>query len=219
MTGESDQGGASLSDLVAAIRACRVCEAATERAPLPHPARPVVRLASTARILIAGQAPGARVHLSGKPFDDPSGVRLRSWMGIGEVEFYDETRIAILPMGFCFPGNDAKGGDLPPRPECAKLWRAQVLRHLSSVSLVLLVGQYAQRWHLGAAARDGITATVADWRRHAEAGDGSPARPTVFPLPHPSWRNTAWLRKNPWFDADVVPALQAAVARVLSGEP
>jgi uracil-DNA glycosylase len=205
----------TLDELVAAIRACRHCEVTTERPPLPHPARPVVRLAATARILIAGQAPGARVHASGLPFDDPSGVRLRAWMGVTEAEFYDASRFAFLPMGFCFPGNDETGGDLPPRPECAKLWRDRALRHLADVSLLLLVGQYAQRWHLGAAAKGGITATVGDWRRHAETGDGSPARPSVFPLPHPSWRNTAWLRMNPWFEADVVPAVQTAVRRVL----
>lgn len=219
MTHAGDGRPATLDDLIAAIRNCRHCETTTERRPLPHPARPVVRLRATARILIAGQAPGARVHASGKPFDDPSGVRLRAWMGVDEAEFYDERRVAFLPMGFCFPGNDAAGGDLPPRPECARLWRSRALALLPRVSLLLLVGQYAQRWHLGAAAKGGITATVGDWRRHAEGGDGTAGRPTVFPLPHPSWRNTAWLRKHPWFEADVVPALQAAVRRVLAENP
>lgn len=183
---------------------------------LAHRARPVVRLSVTARILIAGQAPGARVHASGLPFDDPSGVRLRAWMGVTPAEFYDDTRIAMLPMGFCFPGNDANGGDLPPRPECAPLWRARAMAEMPRVQLILLVGQYAQRWHLGAARGPSLSATVAEWRRHGlESSDGAGA-PAMLPLPHPSWRNTSWLKRNPWFEDDVVPALQAAVRRALS---
>ena len=205
-----------LDTLLGEIRACRVCERSTDRAALAHAARPVVRLSGTARILIAGQAPGARVHASGMPFDDPSGVRLRAWMGVTAAEFYDEAMIAMLPMGFCFPGNDAKGGDLPPRPECAPLWRARAMHQLPQVQLILLVGQYAQRWHLGAARGPSLSETVAGWRRHglgSSYGAGSPAK---LPLPHPSWRNTGWLERNPWFDAEVVPALQVAVRRALS---
>ena len=158
----------------------------------------------SARLLIAGQAPGARVHASGRPFTDPSGDRLRDWTGLSEAEFYDLSRVAIVPMAFCFPGYDAKGSDLPPPPVCAKTWRARVMAELSAVRLTLLVGAHAIRWHLGA--RD-VSATVADWRGPAARG--------IFPLPHPSWRNTAWLRRNPWFDAELVPALRGAVRKVM----
>lgn len=146
-----------------------------------------------------------RVHLAGRPFADRSGDRLRDWMGVDAGTFYDRTRIAIVPMAFCFPGYDARGADLPPPPLCAATWRAQVMAELSP-RLTLLVGGHAQRWHLRESAREGVTATVADWRRHG---------PAIFPLPHPSWRNTGWLKRNPWFEAELVLALRGAVAEVL----
>jgi uracil-DNA glycosylase len=190
--------------LVSDIRACTICAdrfAATETA---HAPRPVVWFRRGARILIAGQAPGARVHDSGKPFTDPSGDRLRDWLGLDEATFYDRNKLAIVPMAFCFPGYDAKGSDRPPPKICAKTWRASVMDHLGDVPLVLLIGGYAQSWHLGT--RTGVTDTVAAWRDHA---------PRAFPLPHPSWRNTGWIRKNPWFETDVLPALRTRVREVL----
>ena len=160
-----------------------------------------------ARILIAGQAPGRKVHESGVPFDDASGERLRSWMGVTREVFYDSTRIAILPMGLCFPGA-GRSGDLPPRPECAPLWRQRLLDQMPQLELTLVIGEYAQRWHLPSAAPTQVTGTVADWRSHW---------PAVLPMPHPSPRNNIWLKINPWFVADVVPALQMRVAEMLSG--
>lgn len=201
---------ASFEALLSRVRACRVCRETPAGAPLPHEPRPVVRGQASARILIASQAPGTRVHASGLPFDDPSGDRLRAWMGVDRSTFYDDRWLATVPMGFCFPGLDAKGGDLPPRRECAPLWRAQVLAGFKAVRLILVVGQYAQRWHLGDAAKGGLTATVHRWRAIL-AGPSDPHR--VLPLPHPSWRNTAWLKANPWFEAETVQALQAEVAR------
>ncbi|MGI9372642.1 MAG: uracil-DNA glycosylase family protein [Hyphomicrobiales bacterium] len=167
-------------------------------------------MSKSARILIAGQAPGTRVHASGKPFTDPSGDRLRNWMGIDDEQFYDADRIAILPMGFCFPGLDAKGGDLPPRRECAPAWREQVLQHLPNLRLTLVIGQYAQKWHLGAQMEKTLTKTVANWRVYFERID-----PPILALPHPSWRNNVWLKKNPWFDRELVPHLQSHVKQIL----
>lgn len=158
----------------------------------------------TARLLIAGQAPGARVHGSGRPFSDASGDRLRDWTGLSAQEFYDLDRVAIVPMAFCFPGYDAKGSDLPPPAICAATWRTRVMAALPQVRLTLLVGGVAMRWHLGTRS---VTRTVADWRTAAARG--------IFPLPHPSWRNTGWLKRNPWFDADLVPELRRAVAGVM----
>lgn len=155
--------------------------------------------------MVAGQAPGMRVHLSGRPFDDASGARLRGWMGVTEAQFYDLTRVAVVPMAFCFPGYDAKGADLPPPPICAATWRARVLASLPGLRLTLLVGGAAMRWHLGPGK---VADFVAGWREWTAQG--------IYPLPHPSWRNTGWLRRNPWFEAEVVPALQQAVAEVLA---
>ncbi|WP_299046541.1 uracil-DNA glycosylase family protein [uncultured Tateyamaria sp.] len=187
------------------IRACTLCAdrfAATETA---HRPRPVVWFKPGARILIAGQAPGARVHESGRPFTDPSGDRLRDWLGMDEATFYDRDKLAIVPMAFCFPGYDAKGSDRPPPKICATTWRTQVMNHLGDVPLVLLIGGYAQSWHLGT--RMSVRDTVASWRDFA---------PRAFPLPHPSWRNTGWLKKNPWFEEDVLPVLRARVKEVLA---
>lgn len=202
---------ADLQGLIAEIRACRVCIETPRGRPLPHMPRPVLRPSSTARLTIAGQAPGVRVHASGIPFTDPSGVRLRSWMGVDEVEFYDDARIAILPMGFCFPGHDARGGDLPPRRECAPRWRQLLLAAMPQLELVLLVGSYAVDWHLGTSARASLTETVAAFDEVlATAGS-----PRLFPLPHPSWRNNAWIKANPAFEADVLPRLRSEVRRLL----
>jgi uracil-DNA glycosylase len=200
--------------LVAEIRACRLCVEAPDRRPLPHEPRPVLRVSSSARLAVVGQAPGTRVHASGVPFSDPSGERLRAWMGVSAEEFYDAARIAIVPMGFCFPGLDAKGGDLPPRRECARTWRARLFARLPQVELLLLVGQYGQRWHLGADAGASLTDTVRDWRRIlARTG-----MPRCLPLPHPSWRNNAWLRANPWFSDELLPRLRIEVRRLLARE-
>ena len=196
-----------LDALVADIRACRVCRDSPLGPPLPHEPRPVLRVSATARIGIFSQAPGTRVHASGTPFTDPSGVRLRAWMGVTDDEFYDTSRIAIVPMGFCFPGLDAKGGDLPPRRECAPLWRPRLMEALPQLELALLVGQYAQRWHLGADARSGLTNTVQRWCEIA----GRPGHPTFVPMPHPSWRNNGWIKRHPWFDAELLPWLRNAV--------
>lgn len=209
MTAETRE---AVDALQAAIPRCRVCRDAPIGEPLPHEPRPVARLSSTARLCVAGQAPGTKVHASGIPFNDASGRRLRSWMGVDDATFYDQARVAIVPMGFCFPGQDDKGGDLPPRRECAPTWHARVFDAMPQIELVLAIGAYAQRWHLGERRARTMTQTVEDWRRHL----GSNTSPRVLPLPHPSWRNTGWLRRNPWFEADVVPALQREVARLVA---
>jgi uracil-DNA glycosylase len=201
-----------LEQLVDAIHGCRLCRDAPRGAVLPHEPRPVLRVARTARICICGQAPGTRVHASGIPFTDPSGDRLRAWMGVTADEFYDESRIAIVPMGFCFPGLDAKGGDLPPRREGAPAWRNALFAALPQFELILLIGQYAQRWHLGAGAKPTLTETVANWRDYAEASGGGRR---MIPLPHPSWRNNAWLKRHPWFDEELLPFLAGEIRRLL----
>jgi uracil-DNA glycosylase len=188
------------------IRGCRLCAARFAATATAHEPRPVAWFRPGARVLIAGQAPGARVHASGRPFTDRSGERLRDWMGVTEATFYDLSRIAIVPMAFCFPGYDAKGADLPPPPLCAARWRAQVMDAVGPVALTLLVGGAAIRWHLGQ--RD-VTRAVADWRASAAQG--------VFPLPHPSWRNTGWLTRNPWFAAELLPVLRCRLEQVLNG--
>jgi uracil-DNA glycosylase len=200
-----------LDRLATEIRACRVCVEAPSGAPLGHEPRPVFQMRASARLGIVGQAPGTRVHASGRPFTDPSGDRLRAWMGVAPEEFYDARHVAIVPMGFCFPGLDDKGGDLPPRRECAPLWRARIFQELTQLELVLLVGQYAQRWHLGAARAGGLTQTVRDWQAILEG----PGRPHYLPLPHPSWRNNAWIKANPWFEAELLPRLRREVRGIL----
>ncbi|MEL7300576.1 MAG: uracil-DNA glycosylase family protein [Pseudomonadota bacterium] len=192
-----------MEDVAADIRVCRLCEDRFAQTATGHAPRPVAWFAPGARILVAGQAPGLRVHKSGKPFTDPSGDRLRAWMGVDEATFYDTRRLAIVPMAFCFPGYDAKGSDLPPPILCAKTWRARVLSVLGQVELTLLVGGAAQAWHLG---KGTVADRVAQWRHHA---------PEVFPLPHPSWRNNAWLRARPWFESELLPALRRRVKEVL----
>lgn len=191
--------------LLRQIASCTLCRdrfAATETG---HAPRPVAWLGPSAPILIAGQAPGARVHASGVPFDDPSGDRLRDWMGLDRASFYDRDKVSILPMAFCFPGY-RKGADLPPPAICAKTWRAQSLAVHTDIRLILLIGGHAQRWHLGTKAP--VRDVVRDWQATI---------PAVLPLPHPSWRNTGWLKRNPWFERDVLTWLRQRVGEVLEG--
>jgi uracil-DNA glycosylase len=195
------QAKADLPRLVAEIRACRICQR-----DLVAGVRPVLRISKTARLCIAGQAPGIRVHSSGIPYDDPSGTRLRSWLGIDRETFYDESRIAIVPMGFCFPGYDANGGDRPPRAECARTWHDWLFAAAPKFKLVLAIGTYAQAYHLKVNAKKSVAETVRAWREYG---------PLAIPLPHPSWRNNGWLKKNPWFESELLPHLRARVAEIL----
>ncbi len=188
-----------LVSLLKEVRACTHCAA-----HLPLGPRPVLRIAPTATLLIIGQAPGTKVHESGIPWNDRSGDRLREWLAVDKDAFYDERRIAIMPMGFCYPGVDKNGGDAPPRPECAPLWHDRLLAHLPNVKLTLLIGMYAQAHYLGKGRKRTMTETVKAWRDYADDG--------YLPLPHPSWRNTGWLKKNPWFEAKVLPVLREAVS-------
>jgi uracil-DNA glycosylase len=208
---ESPGTSAGLAALAEAIHACRICRDRPSGRRLAHEPRPVFRVSETATVCITGQAPGVRVHASGIPFTDPSGDRLRGWLGIDAATFYDVRRIAIVPMGFCFPGQDKAGADLPPRRECAPAWRSTLFAALPKIELLLAVGSYAQRWHLGALARPTLTETVAAWRQVMAAT----SRPLVLPLPHPSWRNIAWIRRNPWFEAELLPVVRAELARRL----
>lgn len=201
MAGRPAAAERALKRILAEARACRLCES-----HLPLGPRPVLRAAPSARLMIIGQAPGTRVHETGIPWNDRSGDRLRDWLHLPREIFYDERRIAIVPMGFCYPGRDAAGGDRPPRPECAPLWRARVLAALPHVELTLAIGGYAQAWHLGAKGRGSVSANVAAWREFA---------PACFPLPHPSWRTIAWERRNPWFHAELLPALRSRLDSVL----
>ncbi|MBT2749038.1 MULTISPECIES: uracil-DNA glycosylase family protein [unclassified Lysobacter] len=191
----------SLPTLLAQARACTVCAA-----HLPHGPRPVLQMEASARILIAGQAPGRKVHASGIPFDDASGERLRAWLGMSRETFYDARRVAIVPMGFCYPGT-GKSGDLPPRPECAATWHARLLPQLRELRLSLAIGQYAQAYHLPGAGVS-LTQAVAAWRD---------TWPLKLALPHPSPRNQAWLKRNAWFERELLPMLRERVARVLDG--
>lgn len=201
-----------LDRLWAEIRACRICRDAPLGAPLPHEPRPVLQPSSEARILIAGQAPGLRVQKSGVPFDDRSGDRLRDWLGVDSEQFYNPDNFAILPMGFCFPGYNAAGHDLPPRRECAPAWRTRLLDLMPQIDLVLVIGRYAQAWHLGDLRRESVNETVSAWRSIF----GRTSAPQLMPLPHPSWRNTAWLKRNPWFEAEQLPVLRHEVKIRLS---
>jgi uracil-DNA glycosylase len=191
---------ASFASLLTEVGGCTIC------APhLPHGVRPVLQIHPQARVLIAGQAPGRKVHESGVPFEDASGERLREWMGVTREVFSDPKQVAILPMGFCFPGSK-KLGDLPPRPECAPAWRAQLVGRLRSLELTLVIGQYAQAYHL-AEKPASLTETVKSWRTYW---------PTVVPIPHPSPRNNLWIRRNPWFETELLPSLRARLSQVLA---
>jgi uracil-DNA glycosylase len=181
------------------VRACTLCAAY-----LPLGPRPILQIHGDAQILIAGQAPGRKVHASGIPFQDASGDRLRQWMGVDAATFYDPKKIAILPMGFCYPGA-GKSGDLPPRPECAPAWRMKLMALLCEVKLTLVIGRYAQAWHLGEHQRPTLTDTVQAWREYW---------PSNLPLPHPSPRNNIWLKRNPWFEREVLPALRRRVRQL-----
>ena len=196
----SAQDKLSLTDLLAVVRACRACEA-----ELPLGPNPVLRASETARILVVGQAPGTRVHATSIPWNDPSGDRLRQWLAVDREQFYDESQIAIVPMGFCYPGR-GKSGDLPPPPRCAPLWHASLLEHMPRLELILLVGQYAQHYYLPHASRETLAARVRRWQDFG---------PRYLPLPHPSPRNTLWLRRNAWFEQDVVPELRQRVRQLL----
>jgi len=189
-----------LAQIIAETRACRHCT------DLPLGPRPVLRASPTSRLLIIGQAPGTKVHESGIPWDDRSGQRLRSWLQTPPETFYDERRIAIIPTGLCYPGCAPKGGDLPPRPDCAPLWHPRLLAALPQVTLILLVGMYAQAFHLGQSRKATMTETVRSWKEYGLR---------LLPLPHPSWRTTAWERANPWFETELLPELRARVAEIL----
>jgi len=193
------------ADLARQIAACRLCAPRFAATATAHAPRPVPWFAASAHLMIAGQAPGARVHASGRPFSDASGERLRDWTGLSVAEFYDQNRVAIVPMAFCFPGYDAAGSDLLPPPLCAATWRAPVLAALPQLRLTLLVGGAALRWHLGPGT---MTAQVAQWRAHLDARG-------VFALPHPSWRTRGWATRNPWFEAELLPILRARVRDVM----
>lgn len=211
-----------LTALIGNIESCKICRLEPSGVVLPHEPRPVVRVSQTARVVIAGQAPGVRVHNTGIPFNDPSGDRLRDWMKISRDVFYDQSRLAIVPMGFCFPGHDKHKGDLPPRPECAKTWHDTLFEALPQIKVVLAIGAHAHAYHLKRLDRLGkstaknksvrsksvlsMTETVSNWRFYLD-GD-----PKVFVLPHPSWRNNAWLKKHPWFETETLPAMRAELA-------
>jgi len=196
----------TVATLSVEVADCRICAERFAKTATAHGPRPVAWLSETAPILIAGQAPGARVQASGIPFDDPSGDRLRDWLGVDRGAFYDRCKFAILPMAFCFPGYDAKGSDLPPPKICAQTWRARAVAAMGQVRLTILVGGYAQKWHLGKVGT--VTQTVQDWHKYSA---------DIIPLPHPSWRNTGWIKKNPWFEEELLPELRARVAGFLNG--
>ncbi|WOJ90510.1 uracil-DNA glycosylase family protein [Methylocapsa polymorpha] len=196
------------------IRACRLCLEAPRKTALPHEPRPVLRVSSTARLLVASQAPGVRVHATGLSFNDASGDRLRQWMGVSREAFYDEAKVAIVPMGFCFPGHDAHKGDLPPRPECRDAWHDELFRRLPQLECVLAIGRYAQDYHfqrIGRPLPKGLRVDDVVRRASEFCGDGQ----RIIALPHPSWRNSGWIKRNPWFEVEVLPMLRAEVARAI----
>ncbi|NQV20531.1 MAG: uracil-DNA glycosylase family protein [Rhodospirillales bacterium] len=191
----------ALNALLSQVRECRVC---AEHLPLGP--RPILRASETARVLIVGQAPGTRVHETGIPWNDPSGDRLRAWLDLDQDTFYDDRRIAIIPMGFCYPGRNRNGGDSPPRPECGPLWHPRLLDQLPNIEITLLAGRYAQKFYLKDRCKKTVTETVRAWRDYG---------PEFVPTPHPSWRSNGWLKRNPWFDEELVPELRTAVHKLL----
>lgn len=209
MTSAAAEDPATLYDT---IRACRICRDAPVGPPLPVTPNPVLALSGRARLLIAGQAPGNLADRSTTPFNDPSGVRLRDWLGLSPEAFYDPARVAILPMGFCFPGTDPKGGDRPPRVECRATWHDRAMAAMPQIELILAIGQHAQRFHIASGAGRTLTETVANWRTIlARGGRFAP----VLPLPHPSWRNSGWLKRHPWFGEELLPELRRRVGELV----
>ena len=192
----------NLQHFIEQVRACHLCQA-----ELPYGARPVFQMSRSSKILIAGQAPGKKVHATGIPFDDPSGDRLRKWVGLEKDAFYDARKIAILPMGFCYPGT-GQSGDLPPLKKCAEQWREKLLSFMTDIELVLVIGKYAMDWHIGTDQKSNLTETVKAWQDYRDMG--------IMPLPHPSPRNNIWLKKNAWFEKDVVPQLQKDIADIIA---
>ncbi|WP_407864974.1 uracil-DNA glycosylase family protein [Phyllobacterium phragmitis] len=202
-----------MATLLAEISQCRICRDAPRYGKaLPHEPSPVCVISRTARIAICGQAPGIRVHNTGLPFNDPSGDRLRQWLGVSREEFYDPARFAIIPMGFCFPGYDAHGSDLPPRRECRELWHDRIFAGMPQIELVIAIGQYAQAYHMGSRRKSSMTQTVLDWRASLENPEENGR--IILPLPHPSWRNSGWLKRNPWFERELIPELQGLVQKL-----
>ena len=191
--------------LLSDVKQCTLCQEF-----LSHGVNPVLQISPSAKIIIAGQAPGLKVHQTGLPFDDKSGERLRDWLGVNNKTFYDDKFFAILPMAFCYPGK-GKSGDLPPRPECAEQWRKKLLKQLPNVELIITIGIYAQNWHLPNKQEKTLTDTVKNWRFYYEN-----SAPAIIPIPHPSPRNNIWLKKNTWFEQDVVPKLQAHVKKLMN---
>jgi uracil-DNA glycosylase len=206
-----DQSSPSdLNKLLKNMQTCEICRVNPSKKPgLPHPARPVFQISEKAPVALCGQAPGLRVHQTGQPFLDPSGDRLRQWLGVDKALFYNSEKFAIIPMGFCFPGYNEKGADLPPRPECRHTWHDQLFALLPQLKVILTIGQYAQDYHLGPLKRPTLTETVRDWATIWQHSN----HPHYLPLPHPSWRNNVWLKKNPWFEQELLPFLKEQVAQ------
>jgi uracil-DNA glycosylase len=209
-------GRESLGALLIRVRACRICRDFPSGRTLGHEPRPVLQVSPSATLCLAGQAPGTRVHASGRPYSDPSGDRLRDWLQLDSATFYDAGQVAIIPMGFCFPGHDAHGGDLPPRRECRANWHDALHATLTQLRLILAIGAYSQAYHLGALASGGVTATVGRWREILAATKDRQG-PSIVPLPHPSWRNNAWIKRNTWFADELLPVLRAEIRLALGG--
>jgi uracil-DNA glycosylase len=214
MARQRNDASPALSPLLNEIASCRRCRDQPIGTVLPHEPRPVLRASATARLCVAGQAPGTRVHASGIPFTDPSGDRLREWLAIDRAAFYDVSCVAIVPMGFCFPGLSKSGSDLPPRRECALAWHDKVFSQLTELRLILAIGAFAHAHHIGDLAGANVTETVRSWRS-VVASTSERGGVAVFPLPHPSWRNSGWLKRNPWFQSELLPELRLASAKAI----